>query len=75
MDKVYIFYYNSCIHESSAEAVSLHKTLKGAYDAMRKDKMEAYNIWFEDRLIFGKTPYEKHARHEYWFVGSKAILE
>jgi hypothetical protein len=34
IDKVQEFWYNGCIHESSAACVSLHRTTKGAEMAM-----------------------------------------
>ena len=37
---VYSFLYNGCIHESSYATMSLHRTKKGAMDALKKHKLE-----------------------------------
>jgi len=78
MNKIYVFFYNSCIHESAPYPVSLHKSLKGAYDAMRKDKVNNYLLWYEERMVYGKRRYryaDKHALHEDWYVGQREILD
>jgi len=33
-DEVYSFHYCSCVYESAFATMSLHRTKKGAYDAM-----------------------------------------
>lgn len=64
---VYAFKYNSCTHESSWATISLHTTLKGAYDAMRKHKMEAYE---EHRMLYRRREYrgEKMPRYQDWYI-------
>jgi len=45
--KVFSFLYCGCIHESGYETISIHKTKKGAIDAMKKDKAEALEEYKE----------------------------
>lgn len=51
---IYEFLYNSCTCESSAETMSLHKTLKGAYKAMRKHRWDACVEHREEQLTWGE---------------------
>lgn len=69
-DKVYVFYYNDMIEESSYAAMSLHKTKVGAYKAMRKyilQECNEYNNSFRRHSPFG--------RWERWYVGELKIEE
>jgi len=64
-DKVYAFQYNPCIYESGYCTISLHKTCKGAYQAMRTFILREYNIWRENGIRRGKQPF-KHGAFEDW---------
>lgn len=75
-NKVYIFFYCSDIMESTFYPISLHRTIKGAYYAMRKHKLDAYERWSYDRTTFGKSFHnEMFGKYEYWCVNSKEIIE
>lgn len=49
MDKqtVYAFIYNEMYYESAPKTMSIHKTKKGAYLAMRKFLIDRYWEWFK----------------------------
>lgn len=69
-DKVYVFYYNDMIEESSYAAVSLHRTKAGAYRAMRK--------FIVEECIKHNTHFRRHGnygRWERWYVGERKIEE
>jgi hypothetical protein len=73
-DKIYSFQYCECIHESAFETISIHKTVKGAYSAMRKYILKEYNQWREDGLKYGKQIF-KHGCSEAWRVVAIQIKE
>ena len=58
---IYEFLYNSCTCESAAATISLHRTLKGAYEAMRKHRWDAC---VEDRNM--KLQYGNHCLLKRW---------
>lgn len=64
---IYGFLYNSCIYESAMETISLHRTKKGAYEAMNKFITKGYNEWREDGINFGKQEY-KFGSHSAWRI-------
>ncbi len=57
---VYEFLYNPCIHESTSCTMSIHRTKKGAYKALRKFLLEKYDEWYNsaDRKHSKWTSYE-----------------
>ena len=75
-DVVYAFEFCSCIYESGYSTMSLHRTKKGAYNAMRKYLLYEYNQWHDDRTFFGKNKRfgEKFGVHQSWGV-SKIDLQ
>jgi len=52
--EVYAFMHCPCTEESAFGLISLHKTAKGAYKAMRKDMIREYNEAFERHIRFKK---------------------
>jgi len=42
---IYEFLYCDCIYESGYVTISLHRTLKGAYNAMKKHRLKCFNEW------------------------------
>ena len=72
---VYEFLYNDCIHESSYAIISTHKTLKGAYNAMRKFIYGSYLEWNDERIRFGKSKGEKPFYAERWRINKKELLD
>lgn len=44
---VWAFQYNSNIFESAFQTISLHMTVKGAYDEMKKHKLNSYYSWLK----------------------------
>lgn len=63
---VYEFLYNSCTCESAAATVSIHKTLKGAYNAMRKHKWDACVEHREEYLTWGKGYFTFKLNFDAW---------
>jgi len=78
-DTVYEFLYNSCIHESAAATMSIHRTQKGAEMAMEFHKSEAKKEWDEYNKQCkeaGLSTFEfKFGTHEWWGVRPIKILE
>lgn len=79
MEKVYEFKHNDCIWESSPFTVSIHRTPKGAYKAMRKYIMEAYTQWYDERMLYGKDSafgtIDKFGTHEWWGIKCTELHE
>lgn len=70
--KVFEFCYNDCIYESAARTVSIHLSKKGAWDAMKKHKLEAHYEW----LRFGRD-YRNSFKYDFakaWFINQTEIL-
>jgi len=42
---LYGFRYCPCIYESSYSTISIHKTKKGAYSAMKKHRIAVFETW------------------------------
>ncbi len=51
---IYEALYCDCVHESSYATLSVHKTKKGAYTAMKQHKVNTYLRWYNDRILYGK---------------------
>lgn len=47
MSKIYIALHNPSCCESAAATISVHKTKKGAYKAVKASKLEAWYEWLE----------------------------
>ncbi len=73
-DKIWAFQYTHCIYESAFETISLHKTPKGAYNAMKKHILKEYEEWRESGLRYGKQNF-KHGEYEDWRIIKILILE
>jgi len=58
MTEVFEFVYTSCIYESAFETLSLHRTKKGAYKAMREFLETEYEQWREDGIRYGKQHFK-----------------
>lgn len=64
---VYEFIYSSCIHESSAGTISIHKTEKGAQIAMEFHRENERKEWYE--LYAKNNPFNAvFGEHEFWGV-------
>ena len=46
--KVYAVNYYDCIHDFQIEVLSLHKTKMGAYRAMRRNKLQSWDVLKDD---------------------------
>ena len=73
-EEVYSFQYCECIYESAFATMSLHKTKKGAYKAMRAFIEKDYEQWREDGCRYGKQIF-KHGVHEDWIIVAIPIQE
>ena len=73
-DKVWSFQYTYCVYESDFATISLHKTAKGAYNAMKKHILNEYEEWRESGLRHGKQMF-KHGENEDWRIVAIPILE
>lgn len=73
-DKVYSFEYTYCIYESAFATISLHKTAKGAYNAMKKYILEEYEDWRENGIRCGKQTF-KHGQYRDWRIVTMPILD
>lgn len=71
----WIFYYNSCIHESAPSVMSYHKTREGAEKAMNIDKeleKKKFDDMYKENKFNFYTP--MFGEHEEWFV-EEAVIE
>ena len=74
MTEVYEFVYTYCIFESEMATLSLHRTKKGAYKAMRYFLETEYAQWREDGIRYGKQHF-KFGTHCAWAVRPIALKE
>jgi len=51
---IYEFVYTDCVYESAMTTISVHRTKRGAYKAMRKFITDRYMDWYDERIIYGK---------------------
>jgi len=63
MDYVYEFIYNSCVYESSARTMSIHKSISGAYKAMKTHRLKTYNEWRKQSREWRKPWLDTHDQH------------
>ena len=63
---IYEFLYNSCTCESAAATISIHRTLKGAYEAMRKHRWDTCIEDREMKLRFGNHGSLKRWHYDSW---------
>jgi hypothetical protein len=80
MTEVFEFVYTDCIYESAMATLSLHKTKKGAYNAMRDFLVNGYMEWYNERIMYGKPKdwfgtADKFGTHCAWAVRSIALKE
>ena len=45
--------------------LSHHQSLKGAYQYMRQEILNDFNVWFEDRVLYGKSKWIMKAEYSY----------
>ncbi len=70
---LYAFVYTSCIYESAAATVSLHRTKAGAWRAAYKAR---YAAWVEAREQFFKRGwYHQPSDFEWWGVCSIEVRD
>lgn len=74
MTEVFEFVYTDCIYEGAMATLSLHRTKKGAYKAMREFLTNGYMKWYNERIMRGK-PKDKFGTHCAWAVRSIALKE
>jgi hypothetical protein len=73
---IYAFFYNSDTYDSAAFLISVHKSLRGAYNAMRKHIVADYMEWFNDGLLDGKSQWRfKPDFGKAWFVQKIKLCE
>ena len=77
-DKIWIFYYNPMVHESSAAAISFHRTKKGAQIALEFHRQGEWSKW--DEYLNNLDPEgRKHAgkfgEYERWFVKEEELAK
>lgn len=70
--KVFEFCYTDCIYESAAGTVSIHFSKKGAYDAMKKHKLELYNDWMNKERYYKKRFKPDFAKG--WYIHETEVL-
>jgi hypothetical protein len=58
MTHVFEFVYTDCIWESAMKTMSLHRTKKGAYNAMREFLERAYADWRDSGILYGKQHFK-----------------
>lgn len=72
--KIYEFIYTDCVFESAMATMSINRTKKGAYKAMRKFLMSDFMEWYNDRIRYGKNHRGgKHAIHCDWAIRTRIL--
>jgi hypothetical protein len=72
--EIYEFLHTDCIYESAYRTVSVHRTKKGAYKAMRAFLEREYTEWRDNNILLGKDPH-KFGVHEDWKIGTIELLD
>ena len=71
MDKVYAFRYCPCIFESGFITVSIHKSIEGAENAMKKHQEELLHIHNE---MYKDEEYIEFGSYQSWDIQEVVIL-
>lgn len=71
--KVYQFLYNDFVWESAAYTISIHRTLAGAYKAMRAHRLAKYEEWRNEKGGYAKDAKEGWA--QWWGIVPIEIME
>lgn len=74
---VWVFYYNSCIYESAAAAISMHMSGRNALKAMIAHKTELEREFREMNGRIGKKSFywsRKWDEGQSWFITKREIL-
>lgn len=72
MDYIYEFMYCDCIYELAYGTMSIHKSARGAYNAMKDHRLKTFNEW---RVLPNK--YRKDFKDDYakdWHIRKTEIL-
>lgn len=77
--KIYEFLYCCCVHESSYQTMSFHRTKAGAYRAMNKYINEKFMEEYDERIKHGKGEAIfrawKVGAHEAWCINERELLD
>lgn len=75
-NKIWVAYYNPCIHESSPSPISFHRTEKGAEIALvfhRNEEMKKWEEYFTSLDFEAKQWAGSFGEHESWFIKEEEI--
>lgn len=68
--------YCDCVYESAHATLSLHKTKVGAYKAMRKHKLQAFEQWDKERREWGRLSSRFNWNFaQDWRIGQQELLD
>lgn len=70
--KVFEFRYTDCIYESAAATMSIHFSKKGAWEAMKKHKLEVHEEWLQHGRYYRNSFKSTFAKA--WFISETEIL-
>ncbi len=70
-ETVYEVLFNPCIHESAPSTISVHRTKKGAYKALRTFLFEKYYEWYNS----AGRKHSKWSYNEWWGIGEIELKE
>lgn len=70
---VYKFDYCSDVFESSFKTVSVHKSIRGAYKAMKQHRLMKFNEWMKYSNCLRKAYKDTHDRA--WRISKTELLE
>lgn len=74
--KVYAFLYCSCVHESAAKTVSVHRSKAGAYRAMRAHRVAMCVAHREVNIKYGKNTWGfRYDTHHWWGMSEMDVLD
>lgn len=76
--QVYEVLHNPMYHESGAVTLSLHRTLNGAYKAMRAHRVKECEEFRDDQLLYGTDQLSRHRRYDdfkWWGVRKNKVFE
>ena len=77
-DTIWVFYYNPMVYESSAAAISFHRTEKGAQIALEFHKNEEMKKWNEYLSFLDNEAKQwcgVFGEHESWFIKEETIID
>lgn len=71
--KLFTALYNPMVHESGFITLSVHRTKKGAWNAIKRHKIEEFNEWMDGQFYSRRQENWDHFKFDFckdWRIGT-----